>query len=95
MQSYVMLVGGRFRGQPQKVVIELHTLHVIGSQIENAVTEGKLQYTHFISCSHITILMSMAFSSEVFASCTGSVVCGLQDLQQHCYESSFWLALTT
>lgn len=60
MQSYVMLVDGCFRGHPQKVVIELHTLHVIGSQIENAVAEGKLQCTHLTSCSHITILMSVA-----------------------------------
>lgn len=51
VQSYVMLVGGRFRGHPQKVVIELHTLHVIGSQVENAVAEGKLLCIQFISCS--------------------------------------------
>lgn len=40
-----MLVGGRFRGHSQKVVIELHTLHAIGSQIENAVAEVTAVHT--------------------------------------------------
>lgn len=40
-----MLVGGHFRGHSQKVVIELHTLHVIGSQIENAVAEVTAVHT--------------------------------------------------
>lgn len=57
MQSYVMLARGQFRGHPQKVVIELHTLHVIGSQIENDVAEGKLQHKQFTLCSYINILI--------------------------------------
>lgn len=42
--SYVMLVDGCCRGYPQRVVIELHTLCVIGSLVGNAVAEGKLLF---------------------------------------------------
>lgn len=52
-----MLVGGCFRGHPQKAVIELHILRVIGSQVENAVADSKLLCLQSISCSHIGILV--------------------------------------